>query len=137
MRLSCLQMNPTKNMKISDICWSSNGSTLGISYYFDNHIGPCSHQSTITFLKFSNFSESKTFKEKIEIETNACIKSIDSHPKVPNIFVCSSYIGEIYLINISQENDQIQYISQISSNFHKECVTVVRWINFPDGNYVS
>jgi WD40 repeat protein len=88
-------------------------------------------------LKFSNISESKNYKEKITVETNTCIKSIDSHPKFPSVFVCSSFIGEIYLINLSEASDadQVQNISKVDSYFHKECVNLVRWVKFEEGNY--
>jgi WD40 repeat protein len=137
MKITCISSNSDKNLKISDVCWNSTGNTLAISYSIDNHIGPCSHTGKIDFFKFSNISESKTFKEKITIETNSCIKSIDSHPKYPSIFTSSCFIGEIYLIDVSENKDvdQIQCISKVDSYFHKECVNLVKWIKFEDGNY--
>jgi WD40 repeat protein len=137
MKIPCISSKSDKNTKISDVCWNSTGNTLAISYYIDNHLGPCSHTGKIDFFKFINISESKTFKEKISIETNTCIKSIDSHPKFPSSFTCSSFIGEIYLINLSASDDvdHIQNISKVDSYFHKECVNLVKWIKFEDGSY--
>ena len=139
MRLPCIENNSEKYTKISDISWNSTGNILAISYFVDNHLGPCSHTGKINFLTFSNISESKSYKEKISIELNSCVKSIESHPKFPNMFICCSFIGEIYLINLEddKEKDPIKYISKVDSYFHKECVVVVKWVKFEgEGNYV-
>ena len=137
MRIPCIEKHMEKNTKISDMTWNSNGTVLAISFYIDNHIGPCSHTSFIYFYKFTNINESKSFSSKISLDTNACIKSIDSHPTLGNLFVAASYIGEIYLINISNtDKDLIDCISKIDSYFHKECVVSVKWIKYEEGVYV-
>ena len=120
--------------KISDISWNSTGNVLGISYYIDNHQGPCCHQTYITFLKFEGNINDKKYS-KIDIDTNACIKSLEGHPELANIFIACSYIGEIYYINLNL-NDQIEYISKIDSNFHKECIVGIKWIYY-DNTYVN
>ena len=51
--------------------------------------------------------------------------------------MCSSFTGEIYIVNLSEpDNDQIKHISKIDSYYHKECVVIVKWVKFEDGNYV-
>ena len=74
---------------------------------------------------------------KITIETNSCVKSIEANPRLAHIFVASTYIGEIMLIDLSQK-DQIQCTSKVDSYFHKECIIAIKWINFnTDENYVK
>ena len=128
MRLPLIGKDCLSNTKISDISWNSSGNILAISYFVDDHYGPCSHLGSVTFLKFGNFSDSKCLKEKIQVDTNSCIKCIDSHPTNPSLFVGGSYTGEIYLINLSNENDDyIQFISRVDSYFHKDCIVSVKW----------
>ncbi len=121
-----LRIPINNEFKISDIAWNSNGTVLAITNYIDNHQGPCSHQTNITFLKFEGNISDKNYT-KIEVETNACIKAIEGHPTLPNFFIACSYIGEIYLINLNL-TDQIECLSKIDSNFHKECIVGLRWI---------
>jgi WD40 repeat protein len=138
MRLPLIDNKFQNDTKISDMCWNSSGNILALSYYVANHLGPCSHSGYINILKFGNFSQSKSFKEKIQIETNSCVKCIDSHPKNPSLFVCSSYTGEISLIDLSNENgDYIKNVSHIDSYFHKDCVISVKWTKTEyEGNHV-
>lgn len=137
-KFPCVNGQSTKNTKVSDMCWNSSGDILAVSFFIDNHQGPCSHFGQVNFYKFTNISGSKTFTEMTSIETNSCIKSIDSHPKNSLWFVCSSFVGEIYLISaeVKAEMDNILYISKIDSYFHKECVNIVKWIKFEE-NYVN
>jgi hypothetical protein len=126
-----------KSSKFSDACWNCTGSILAVSFYVDNHIGPCSHQGLISFYKLNNSALSKTLDCKIEVETNTCIKSLDSHPKNSNLFVCGSYSGEIYILDISEEeSDPIKYISKIDSYFHKDSVNFVKWVKNEEGKWV-
>jgi len=134
--------------QISDMIWNKNGSVLGVSFFIDdNHIGPCPHTGNIIFFKFDDLSsfnnnnESKILKSyssKIELETNSCIKCIDSHPSISNLFVAGSYNGEIYLINLGlyeSGKDIIEFSSTIDSTFYKECVISVKFVKYEDNIY--
>ena len=138
MRVPLIDNKSQSDTKISDMCWNSSGNILALSYFVSNHSGPCSHSGYINILKFGNISQSKSFKEKIQIETNSCVKCIDSHPKNPSLFVCGSYTGEISLIDLSNENgDYIKNVSHIDSYFHKDCVISVKWTKTEyEGNHV-
>ena len=99
--ISSDQKNP--NLKVSDMVWNHNGSVLAVSFFIDDHIGPCAHTNQISFFKFNSSFKSKgtsltPYESKIEIETNACIKCLDSHPTISNFFIAGSYIGEIYYL---------------------------------------
>jgi hypothetical protein len=134
MKFPCIDNQSAKKTKVSDMSWNSSGDILAVSFYIDNHQGPCSHFGQIKFYKFINLSSSKTFTEMTSIETNSCIKSIENHPKNNLLFVCSSFIGEIYVISaeVKAEADNILFISKIDSYFHKECVNIVKWIKFEE-----
>lgn len=126
-----------KKSKISDFSWNSNGHIMGISYYIDDHIGPCNHQMLLNFIEFDELNQDKSFKKKYVVDTNSCVKAIEAHPLRSNIFAACSYLGEIMLINLN-EIDQIQYCSKIDSYFYKELITNVKWIDlFKDGIYVK
>jgi len=119
------------------MCWNSNGHILALSYYVDDHIGPCAHPMLINFFEFEDLNKDKNFKNKTILETSSCIKAIEPHPKKANVFSACSYLGEILYINLNNK-DQIQYTSKIDSYLHKELVINVKWIDlFKDGNYVS
>jgi len=126
-----------KKSEISDISWNSNGTYLAVCYYINNHIGPCAHQMSINIFQFEDLNKEKYFKNKINIEVN-CIKAIEAHPKKSNIFAFCTYLGEISLINLNNEKDQIQFTSKIDSYFHKELIVAIKWIDlYRDGNYVK
>lgn len=69
-RIPTIDNSLSKNSKISDSCWNSRGNMLAISYFVDNHQGPCNHPSAIYVFKFENIVKSKMYKEKISIDTN-------------------------------------------------------------------
>lgn len=110
---------------------------MAIAFYTDDHIGPCSHTGLVTFIKYNQINNTLKILDKSEIETNNCIKSIDSNPRLPYIFVMGSFSGEIYLIDFSSgDKDSIKYISKIDSYFHKESVNVVKFVMNEEGKYV-
>ena len=146
-----LDMNSssTKNKKtfISDMVWNKNGDTLAVSFYEDAHAGPCAHGGLIKFFSFNSFYTNNENEEQtgqtidyktIELEVNSCIKCLDSHPKINNIFVAGGYNGEIYYINLSKNDnskDYIEFISKIDSSFYKECVVSLKFIKYDENIY--
>ena len=131
------------NLKVSDMVWNHNGSVLAVSFFIDDHIGPCAHTNLISFFKFNSTFKPKgnlltPYEEKIELETNACIKCLDSHPTISNLFVAGSYIGEIYLINLANnenKKDLVDCISKIDSAFYKETVISVKFVKYENNIY--
>ena len=139
--------NKKKKIFISDMIWNKNGDTLAVSFYEDVHIGPCAHGGMIKFFTFNSFyskqegdeqpGETIDFKN-IDLEVNSCIKCLDSHPKINNIFIAGGYNGEIYYINLSKgsnSKDYIEYISKIDSAFYKECVVSLKFIKYDENIY--
>ena len=137
-----------KKYQISDLIWNKNGSVLAVSFFIEEgHIGPCPHNGNIIFFKFENLSSFnhenegkilKSYSSKIELETNSCIKCIDSHPSISNIFIAGSFNGEIYYINLGNNDygkDLIEFSSVIDSSFYKECVISVKFIKYEDNIY--
>lgn len=134
----------TKHKKyISDMVWNKSGNTLCVSFFEENHIGPCSHNGILKFFIFDSFyssggEEEYTINYKvIDLEVNSCIKCLDSHPSIGNIFIAGGYNGEIYYINLGKENskDYIEFISKIDSNFYKECVVSAKFIKYEENVY--
>lgn len=135
--------NLTKNKKyISDMVWNKSGNTLCVSFFEETHIGPCSHSGLLKFFIFDSFysneGEENTINYKvIELEVNSCIKCLDSHPSISNIFIAGGFNGEIYYINLGKENskDYIEFTSKIDSNFYKECVVSAKFIKYEENTY--
>ena len=142
-----IDSNNKKNKKyISDMIWNKSGDTLAVSFFEEIHIGPCAHNGIIKFFVFDSFysneegevEEGKTIDYKtIELEVNSCIKCLDSHPKINNIFIAGGFNGEIYYINLSKENnkDYIEFTSKIENAFYKECVVSVKFIKYDENIY--
>ena len=136
-----------KKIFISDMVWNKNGDTIAVSFYQDVHIGPCAHGGTIKFFIFNSFYSNQEGEEQtretidfknIDLEVNSCIKCLDSHPKINNIFIAGGYNGEIYYINLSKGNnskDYIEFISKIDSSFYKECVVSLKFIKYDENVY--
>ena len=126
--------------------WNKSGDTLAVSFFEDIHIGPCAHDGILKFFTFDSFysneegenEEGKTIDFKTrDLEVNSCMKCLDSHPKINNIFIAGGFNGEIYYINLSKENtkDYIEFISKIENAFYKECVISVRFIKYDENIY--
>lgn len=156
-KLSSIDQTMDANLKVSDVQCSNNGKVLSVAYFIDDHVGPCSHTSVINFYRLNTSNDihnqsktsklnqmkqtaSSSYSNKISLEVNSCIKCIDSHPLNNNLFVAGSYIGEVYLINISNHDDgkdMVEAISRIDSMFYKECIISVKWIKYEENIYVS
>ena len=142
-----VDLNNKKDKKyISDIIWNKSGDTLAVSFYEDIHIGPCAHSGILKFFIFNTFfsneegetEEGKTIDYKtIDLEVNSCMKCLDSHPTINNIFIAGGFNGEIYYINLSKENnkDYIEFTSKIENAFYKECVISVKFIKYDENIY--
>lgn len=135
-----------KKKIISDMIWNKNGDTLAVSFYEDLHIGPCAHSGNLKFFVFDSFYTNEEGEEEggktidfktIDLEVNSCMRCLDSHPKINNIFVAGGFNGEIYYINLSKENnkDYIEFTSKIESAFYKECVISVKFIKYDENVY--
>ena len=136
-----------KKINISDMIWNKNGDTLGVAFYQDVHLGPCAHGGMIKFFTFNSFYSKDEGEEQtgqtidyktIELEVNSCIKCLDSHPKINNIYIAGGYNGEIYYINLSKGNnskDYIEFISKIDSAFYKECIVSLKFIKYDENIY--
>lgn len=153
-KLSSIDQTMDSNLKISDVQCSCNGKVLAVAYFIDDHIGPCSHSSIINFFRLITASDNQKkndklnklnqlklnpYSNKISLEVNACIRCIESHPRNNNLFVAGSYIGEVYLINVSNHEsgkDMTEAISRIDSMFYKECIISVKWVKYDENNYV-
>ena len=138
--------NKKEKKYISDMVWNKSGDTLAVSFFEDIHIGPCAHSGILKFFTFDSFysneegenEEGKTIDFKtIDLEVNSCMKCLDSHPKINNIFIAGGFNGEIYYINLSKENtkDYIEFISKIENAFYKECVVSVKFIKYDENVY--
>jgi WD40 repeat protein len=135
-----------KKKLISDMIWNKSGDTLAVSFYEDMHIGPCAHSGFLKFFVFDSFYSNEEGEEEggktidyktIDLEVNSCMKCLDSHPRINNIFVAGGFNGEIYYINLSKENskDFIEFTSKIESAFYKECVISVKFIKYDENVY--
>ena len=138
--------NKKEKKYISDMIWNKSGDTLAVSFFEDIHIGPCAHSGILKFFIFDSFysneegdnEEGKTIDYKtIDLEANSCMKCLDSHPKINNIFIAGGFNGEIYYINLSKESnkDYIEFISKIENAFYKECVVSVKFIKYDENIY--
>ena len=137
--------NKKEKIYISDMIWNKSGDTLAVSFYGDLHIGPCAHNGIIKFFIFDSFFSNEEGEEErkeidyktIDLEVNSCIKCLDSHPKINNIFIAGGFNGEIYYINLSKENnkDYIEFTWRIENALYKECVISVKFIKFDEHVY--
>ena len=88
LRIPTIDNNLARGSKISDSCWNSRGNMLAVSYFIDDHQGPCNHQSIVYVFKFENILKTKMYKEKIAIDTNVII------------LFCFIYVLFIYFIYV-------------------------------------
>lgn len=60
---------------ISDACWNSRGTMFYSTSHYEQHLGPCNHNSYFFYFKFNDFSHqiNQNQIEKNYIEINVRI----------------------------------------------------------------
>jgi len=64
----------------------------------------------------------------LTIETSACIMCIEFHPVRPSILAGGSFNGEIFVWDISRDDETLLYFSRIDDYFHREAVSQIIWL---------
>ncbi|KRX07564.1 WD40-repeat-containing domain [Pseudocohnilembus persalinus] len=122
--------NETINqLEITDISWSNNGFTLAAAYGKFQHSGTCQDKSLVCLWNLSKRDFQQDQPSQV-LETDSCIMSVEFHPSKPQILVGGSFNGEIFLWDISKDDENLISKSNIDDYFHREAVHQFVWYEY-------
>mmetsp|Transcript_40263 Transcript_40263/g.35789 ORF Transcript_40263/g.35789 Transcript_40263/m.35789 type:complete len:90 (-) Transcript_40263:952-1221(-) len=82
-----------------------------------------------SFLYIWNLSK-RDFKPdtpNLTIENTGSIMCIEFHPTKPSLIAGGTFNGEVYLWDISQQEENVLFYSKIDDYFHREAVSRILW----------
>jgi len=62
------------------------------------------------------------------IEVSNCVTEVSFHPSEPTILAGGTMNGEIYLWDISKEEDPVMHTSAVDEYFHREAIRKLVWV---------
>lgn len=111
---------------VTSVDWSCNGSSIAVAYGKQNHPSMSFQGCVSIWGIFRRDLDHK--KPNKNIEVGNCITCLKFHPSNPSILAGGSFIGEIYLWNVYNEDSEICN-SRADEYYHRESITQLVWIS--------
>lgn len=111
---------------VTSVSWSCNGNTIAIAYGKQNHPS-MSFQGCVSIWGIFR-RDLNPKKPSKNIEVTNCVTCLKFHPSEPSILAGGTFIGEIYLWNVYNEEPEICN-SRADEYYHRESVTQLVWIS--------
>ena len=81
-----------KEIQVTGLSWSSNGSSVLVGYGSTSHEGLCMHKGAVCSWNIERHKINPS-KPDMAVETSACVTSIACHPERPGIVAAGLYNG--------------------------------------------
>ena len=89
-----------KDIQITGVSWSSNGSTIYVGYGSTAHEGLCMHKGAVCSWNIERYKINPN-KPDATIETSTCVTAIAAHPDKPGIVAAGLYNG-LFLFTLKE-----------------------------------
>lgn len=75
-------------------------------------------------------------KPDMFFDVKSCFMSIAFHPKKPAVCAVGSFTGEVYILNVTNKDDNLIARSKVDDYFHREPITDLAWVfDYDERNY--
>jgi WD40 repeat protein len=81
-----------KDIQVTSLSWSANGSSVFVGYGSTSHEGLCMHKGAVCSWNIERYKINPN-KPDMSVETNACVTAIAGHPERPGIVATGLYTG--------------------------------------------
>jgi WD40 repeat protein len=86
-----------KEIQITSLSWSANGSSVFVGYGSTSHEGLCMHKGSVCSWNIERYKINPN-KPDMTVETSTCVTAIACHPERPGIVAAGLYNGlNIYM----------------------------------------
>jgi hypothetical protein len=81
-----------KEIQVTSLSWSANGSTVFVGYGSTSHEGLCMHKGAVCSWNIERYKINPN-KPDMTVETSTCVTALASHPERPGIVAAGLYNG--------------------------------------------
>ncbi|CAF2352982.1 unnamed protein product [Rotaria sp. Silwood2] len=118
-----------KEIQVTTLSWSSNGSSIVVGYGSTSHEGLCMHKGAVCSWNIERYKINPN-KPDMNVETSTCVTTIACHPERPGIVAAGLYNGEILVWDFREQDSLIARILE-RQDLHRDSVTSLQWIREP------
>ncbi|CAF4393379.1 unnamed protein product, partial [Adineta steineri] len=92
-----------KEIQITSLSWSANGSSIFVGYGSTSHEGLCMHKGAVCSWNIERFKINPN-KPDMTVETSTCVTTVACHPERPGIVAAGLYNGEILVWDFREQD---------------------------------
>ncbi|CAF4198446.1 unnamed protein product [Rotaria sordida] len=118
-----------KEIQITSLSWSANGSSIVVGYGSTSHEGLCMHKGAVCSWNIERYKINPN-KPDMNVETSTCVTTLACHPERPGIVAAGLYNGEILVWDFREQDSLIARTIE-RQDLHRDSVTSLQWIREP------
>eukprot|EP00750_Incisomonas_marina_P015667 INCI1843.2.p1 GENE.INCI1843.2~~INCI1843.2.p1 ORF type:complete len:689 (-),score=131.47 INCI1843.2:236-2062(-) len=109
------------------VAWNSTGSILAATYGRTDLKGWDAGQGGVcAWSMYGRHFDAEN--PDMVFDVKGCFMSIAFHPKKPAVCAVGSFTGEVYILNVTNKDDNLIGRSKIDDYFHREPITDLSWV---------
>ncbi|UJR27315.1 hypothetical protein I4U23_008608 [Adineta vaga] len=114
-----------KEVQVTSLSWSANGSSVFVGYGSTSHEGLCMHKGAVCSWNIERYKINPN-KPDMTVETSTCVTAVACHPERPGIVAA----GEILVWDFREQDSLIARVLE-RQDLHRDSVTSLQWIREP------
>ena len=112
---------------VTGVSWNATGNVVAVSYGRNDLDGWCTDPGAVCSWNINRAALDEC-KPDVLIEVDNCVQSVAMHPSHPGLVCGGTYNGEVFLWNLSAEEEPEVSRSSVSDAGHCEPVVRVAWV---------
>ncbi|CAF0871139.1 unnamed protein product [Adineta ricciae] len=118
-----------KEIQVTSLSWSANGSSVFVGYGSTSHEGLCMHKGAVCSWNIERYKINPN-KPDMTVETTNCVTALACHPERPGIVAAGLYNGEILVWDFREQDSLIARVLE-RQDLHRDSITSLQWIREP------
>uniref|UniRef100_T1IQJ7 WD repeat-containing protein 55 homolog n=1 Tax=Strigamia maritima TaxID=126957 RepID=T1IQJ7_STRMM len=124
---------PDEMFGCTGVSWNCTGTVVAVSYGYRQHENWCDHHGIICSWSLDRVDFEPNTPQK-KFEHSCCITSITFCPKTPFLIAAGTFIGEVLLLDTSENVDMLLSSTETGEKGHHDTVTDIAWVGNENGN---
>lgn len=120
-----------EELPISGLSWNSTGSVIAAAYGRFDHEDWCMHKAALCTWNLDRRTVDEN-KPDMLIDLPCCLLCVAFHPENPAWIAGGNFNGEVFIWDLSSEDDMLLASSGIGDNTHREPVNKLIWLKDPN-----
>lgn len=116
-----------ETLPCTSVQWNASGSILAATYGRTDLKGWDAGQGGVCAWSVYNRRFDPEVPDMV-FDVKTCFMSLAFHPKKPAVCAVGSFTGEVYILNVTNKDDNLIGRSKIDDYFHREPITDLAWV---------